>query len=154
MIPLHIFNVDYLASSARYSMAYLAFILEILDTTLGIELHTFASQHLQLSRLIIHHLCALQQLPGKFDEILVCRVRIHIVISVLCAVEFDYEAVSKGRLIRQELARGASVAQAGSTACASGLLFLPPEKDLMYGFPEAAFTHLSFSASMRLHACR
>jgi hypothetical protein len=39
-----------------------------------------------------------------------------------------------------------------STACPSGLLFLPPEKDVMYGFPEAASTQLSFKASIRWHA--
>ena len=103
MIPFNTFNVDYLASPARGSMAYLAFTLVILDTTLGLESHTFASRHLYFPRLIIHHFYTLQQLSSKLDEILVRGVLVHVVVPILHAAELDYKAVGKRGLSTQSV---------------------------------------------------
>lgn len=107
--------------------------------------------NLKLSRLVIKDLHVLDMLPSELDKVLMCWILAHIVVSVCFALELDHEAVSKGALYLR-ISSHPSVTLGIYTAWPSLLLFLPPEKDLIYGFCEVALKHLSFKASIRLHA--
>lgn len=52
----------------------------------------------QGARLIVDNFHALKQLSSDFDKIHVRGIVVDIIVSVLLAVEFNYEAVGKGRL--------------------------------------------------------
>lgn len=53
---------------------------------------------LQLSRLVVKHLHILDMLPSELDEILMCRVLAHVVVSVLFALELYYKAMRESTL--------------------------------------------------------
>lgn len=88
---------------------------------------------LQLPRLVVKYLHILDVGSSKLDEILMCRILAHVVVSVFFALELYHKTVRKSTLpvvISVDVRSRCN----SHTAWPSGLLFLPPENDLMYGF--------------------
>jgi hypothetical protein len=106
---------------------------------------------LHLSRLVVHHLDPVRYLSGKLYKLLVCWVLVHIIVTILGILEFDNEAVGGVSLHFVSDLEVLQRERCSRTAWPSGLLFFPPEKDLMYGFWEVGWMHWSFRLSMRLH---
>jgi hypothetical protein len=53
---------------------------------------------LQLSGLVVKYFYVLQYLSSKLDEVLMCRVLAHVVVSIFFALELYYEAVCERTL--------------------------------------------------------
>lgn len=53
---------------------------------------------LQLSGLVVKYFYVLQYLSSELDEVLMCRVLAHVVVSVFFALELYYKAVCKRTL--------------------------------------------------------
>lgn len=90
----------------------------------------FSCRHfLDLTRLIVYHLHTISDFTRELHKFLVRWVFVHVVVSVLCVLKLDHEAVCMW-ILRRALVM-VLVGHEHHTAWPSGLLFLPPEKDLI-----------------------
>ena len=53
---------------------------------------------LQLPWLVVNYFHVLQMFPSKFNEVLMCGILAHVVISIFFTLEFHYEAVGERSL--------------------------------------------------------
>ena len=133
MIPLRFRHYTIEALPALHFGVTLLSIYDI--TFLGLILQLIAVDprplllHLHLPWFIVKHLGSTRDLSGELYKVLVGGILVYIVVTVLFVLKLDNKSV--GQLILRSVRIRSQIPRHGLTDLPSGLLFLPPENDLM-----------------------